>query len=80
MPEHATVLAESCLREDLVDGARLWAPHHILPVGGASLLEVHEHMRIVGVATDVDVLEANVDGVLEPIGLVVVRHSGGIFG
>jgi len=66
--------------EDVIAGARHGAPHHILPIGGASLLEVDERMRMVGVATDVDVLEAHVDGVLEPIGLAVVGHRGGIFG
>jgi hypothetical protein len=74
------VPAQSCLREDVVDGARPWAPHHIPPVGGASLLEVHERMRMVGVATDVDVLEADLDGVSETVGLAVVGQGGGIFG
>ena len=35
---------------------------------------------MMGVVTAVDVLEANVDGVLEPIGLGVVGRGGGIFG
>jgi hypothetical protein len=34
----------------------------------------------VGVATDVDVLEADLDGVSETVGLAVVGHGRGIFG
>jgi hypothetical protein len=35
---------------------------------------------MVGVTTDVDVLEAILDGVSETVGLTIVGHGEGIFG
>ena len=43
------------------------------------LRQVYNH-RMMGVATNVDVLEADFDLVAEQIRLAVVGHRGGIFG